>query len=147
MLARATPVCMFLLAPAVLIGAGCYNSKSLVDEVRNRAIRTRLDEVSIGHFRTTLPRSANDDSPMEIEVDLFGTAVRHRIPEIEELVEQQSYRLRQALLVAIRQTTADEIADPNLTTFRDRLLTVVQAELDEVPIESIGFRTVRFIPL
>lgn len=126
---------------------GCYDGRSLVEEVRNQAIQSRLDEMSIGYFRTTLPRSAVDDNPMEVEVDLFGTAVRHKIPDIETAIEANSYRLRQSVLVALRQTSAAEIADPNLTTFRERLLEVVQTELEGSPIESIGFRTVRFIPL
>ncbi len=136
-----------LLAVAMLAATGCYDRHSLIEEARNQAIRTRLDEVAIGYFRTTLPRSAVDETPIEVELDLFGTAVRHKIPRIEARIEQESYRLRQSILVAIRQTNAAEIADPNLTTFRERLLSVVQTELDGVPIESIGFRTVRFIPL
>jgi hypothetical protein len=138
---------LLLFATVSAVGGGCYDSKSLVEEVRNQAIRRRLDEVSIGYFRTTLPRSAVEETPIEVEVDLFGTAVRHKIPDIEKEIERESYRLRQALLVAIRQTTAAEIADPNLTTFRERLLGVVRAELTDVPVETIGFRTVRFIPL
>jgi hypothetical protein len=141
---RSLVLCTLLLAVA---NVGCYDSQRLVDEVRNRAIRSRLDEVSIGYFRTTLPRSAVSDAAMEVELNLFGTAVRYKIPKVEAQIEADAYRLRQAVLVAIRQTTAAEIADPNLTTFRERLLTVVRSELKEVPIESIGFREVRFIPL
>lgn len=140
----ATSCYLFL---ALLPLAGCYNSQSLLKEARNQAIRTRLDEVNIGYFRTTLPRSAVDDSPMEVEVDLFGTGIRYKLPEIEETLESSEYRLRQAVLVALRQTTAAEVADPNLTTFRERLLLVVNEELGETPVESIGFRSVRFIPL
>lgn len=139
------PTCCIALA--LLSVAGCYDSQSLLEEARNQAIRTRLDEVNIGYFRTTLPRSAVDDSPMEVEVDLFGTGIRYKLPEIEATLEQNEYRLRQAVLVALRQTTSAEVADPNLTTFRERLLLVVNQELGETPVESIGFRTVRFIPL
>ncbi|MDA8746154.1 hypothetical protein N9N28_16130 [Rubripirellula amarantea] len=136
-----------VLALASVATIGCYDSKSLIEEVRNQAIRTRLDEVKLGYFRTTLPRSDADATAMEVEVELFGTAVRYKIPELEKVIERDGYRLRQALMVALRQTTQTEIADPNLTTFRERLLEVVNAELMETPIESLGFRTVRFIPL
>lgn len=135
------------IAATLVASVGCYDSSSLIDEVRNQAIRTRLDEVHIGYFRTTLPRSAMDDSPMEVELDLFGTAVRHRIPVVQASIEREGYRLRQAVLVAIRQTTAAEIADPDLVTFRERMLEVVNAELADTPVDTVGLRTVRFVPL
>ena len=67
--------------------------------------------------------------------------------ELEELIEKERYRLRQAIVIAIRQTTANEMADPNLVTFRERLTQVVNEVLEESPIESLGFRQIRFIPL
>ncbi|MCO6044006.1 hypothetical protein NG895_08805 [Aeoliella sp. ICT_H6.2] len=130
-----------------LATAGCYDGKRLVEAARNQAIRTRLDEVDLGEYRTTLPRYDADSSAMEIVVELYGTAIRYKIPDVEKTIEQDDYRLRQAVIIALRRTTAAEIADPHLTTFRERLLTVVNAELGETPIESLGFRTVRFIPL
>ena len=139
------PTCLM----ALLLGAmsGCYNTDSLVDEVRNQAIRTRLEEFDLGYYRTTLPRYAVDGTPMEVEVEMFGTAARYKVPEVQEQITKEEYRLRQAVVVAIRQTNANEIADPDLITFRERLMTVVKQALPDAPIESLGFRTVRFIPL
>jgi hypothetical protein len=136
-----------IVAIGCTCAGGCYDSKSLVDQVRNQAIRTRLEEVSLGQFRTTLPRFAVNDAPMEVVVDLFGTAVRHKIPEIEKLLAANEYRFRQAVLVAIRETTAEEIADPDLKTLRKRLFEVVNSELPDTPVEAVGFREIRFIPL
>ncbi|WP_425396524.1 hypothetical protein [Aeoliella sp.] len=138
---------ILLTAGALLAASGCYNSKKLLEEARNQAIRTRLDEVQLGEFRTTLPRPDADSSPMEVVVDLFGTVPRYKIPEVSQVIERDDYRVRQAVIIALRKTTAAEIADPRLTTFRERLLTVVNAELGETKLESLGFRTVRFIPL
>ncbi|QDU54290.1 hypothetical protein [Aeoliella mucimassa] len=140
-------LCLALTTLVLGGAAGCYDSKSLIDEVRNKAIRTRLDELDLGYFRTTLPRSAVDDSPMEVEVEMYGTVVRHKIPALEEELKEQEYRLRQEVVIALRQTNANEIADPNLVTFRERLLTVYNTVLENAPIESLGFRQVRFIPL
>ena len=36
--------------------AGCYDGDALVQRVRDRSIRTRLEEVDLGEFRVTLPR-------------------------------------------------------------------------------------------
>jgi len=133
---------MLLVAPA-----GCYDGQRLVDEVRNNAIRTRMEEVPIGYFRTTLPRHSIEATGMEVEIDLFGTAVRYKTPEVRQAIQREAYRLRQAILLAIRQITAEEIADPNLTSLRERLFDIVNAELGDTPIESLGIRHVRFIPL
>lgn len=126
---------------------GCYDRQSLLDAAHNRAIRTRLEEVKLGHFRTTLPRTEMDPTPIEIEADLFGTVVRYKMPQVEQALKNNDYRLRHAVLVALRQTTAAEIADPNLVAFRERLHEVVNGVLSETPVESLGLRTVRFIPL
>jgi hypothetical protein len=135
------------LAIALCAMAGCYDNKKLLDAAHNRAIRTRLEEVKLGQFRTTLPRTELDPTPIEIEAELFGTTVRHKVPKLEETLKSNDYRLRHAVIIALRQTTAAEIADPNLVAFRERLLQVVNSTLGETPVESVGLRTVRFIPL
>lgn len=145
--ARLTCLAALLAGLGCWCAGGCYDSKRLVEQVRNQAIRSRLDEVSLGQYRTTLPRFAIDDSPMEVVVDLFGTAVRHKIPEIEKALAADDYRFRQSILIAIRQTTAAEIADPDLKAVRQRLFDVVNSELPDTPVEAIGFRDIRFIPL
>lgn len=131
----------------VSVPVGCYDGQQLVEEVRNNAIRTQLEEVPIGYFRTTLPRQAVEATSMEVELELFGTSVRYKAPEVRQAIEREEYRLRQAVLWAIRQITDEEIADPDLTTLRQRLLEAVNSELSETPIESLGIRQVRFIPL
>lgn len=136
-----------LIALATVATTGCYDSKRLIEAARNKAIQTRLDEVDLGEFRTTLPRDHADSSAMEVVVDLFGTVPRYKIPVVQEVIDRDEYRMRQAVIIALRKTTANEIADPHLTTFRERLLTVVNAELGETQLESLGFREVRFIPL
>jgi hypothetical protein len=134
---------MFVLCATM----GCYDNDKLLDAAHNRAIRTRLEEVRLGQFRTTLPRTELDPTPIEIEAELFGTTVRHKVPKLEETLKSNDYRLRHAVIIALRQTTAAEIADPNLVAFRERLLQVVNGTLGETPVESVGLRTVRFIPL
>lgn len=136
-----------LLALACLAAPGCYDGDKLVEQVRDTAIRTRLEEVELGAFRTTLPRDTLELSRLEVDLELFGTAVRYKIPEIEEKLEFNAHRLRQSMLVALRETTADETYEPDLERLRKRLLAVVNQYLDETPLKSLGIRHVRFIPL
>jgi len=136
-----------LLALVCLATAGCYDGDKLVEQVRDTAIRTRLEEVEVGAFRTTLPRDTLELTRLEVDIELFGTAVRYKIPDIEEKLEFNAHRLRQSMLVALRETTADETYDPDLVSLRGRLLIVVNEYLDETPFQSLGIRHVRFIPL
>ncbi len=135
-----------LLAGWLLL-PGCYNDEQLVQEVRNNAIRARLEEVDLGHFRTTLPRDPNSSSRIEVDLELYGTTARYKVAELEEAIEAVQHRLRQALLQAIRQTTVEEMDDPNLKQLRQRLFKVTNAELGETPLNDVGLRLVRFIPM
>jgi hypothetical protein len=68
----------------LLAAAGCYQGASLVNEVRSAALGTRLAEVDLGAYRTTMPRDPVRDSLAELELHLFGTAPRYRAPVIEK---------------------------------------------------------------
>jgi hypothetical protein len=138
---------MFVLVAMLVAPVGCYDGERLVKRARNAAIRTRSEEVSLGYFRTTLPREANGGTPMEVELELFVTTKRYRVQQIERVIEAESARLRQKLLVAIRETTAEEIADPRLVGLRQRLLAVTKEIFVKPPIDSMGIRQIRFIPL
>jgi hypothetical protein len=139
---------MLALALVSVVGVGgCYDSHRLIERARNAAIRARSEEVSLGYFRTCLPRDVNLGAPMEVEIELFVTTKRYRIPEIKQRIKSEMPRLRQGLLFAIRQTTAEEIADPRLTKLRERMWLVTKEVFVDPPIDSLGIRQVRFIPL
>jgi hypothetical protein len=61
-----------VLATAAVL-PGCYDGRQLVHEARSAAHSTRLAEIDLGHFLTTLPRDRNNDSFTELEVHLFAT--------------------------------------------------------------------------
>lgn len=130
-----------------LTAAGCYDGDKLVAQVRDKAIRTRLEEVPLGSFRTTLPRDTVEITRMEVDIELFGTALRYKIPDIEEAIERDNHRLRRAVITSLRETTAEEIKDPSLTSLRARLTEVVNQQLADTPVKTLGIRHVRFIPL
>lgn len=138
---------LLLVMAVVASTGGCYNAERLLERARNAAIRTRLEEVPLGHFRTCLPRSVNLGAPMEVELELFVTTKRYRVASIKRRIEVEAPRLRQGLLFAIRQITAEEIADPELTGLRERLWKVTQEVFVDPPVDSLGIRQVRFIPL
>jgi hypothetical protein len=134
-----------VLAAGALSLAGCYDASALVEQVRTDALRSRTDEIELGFYRTTMPRDRATNSFVEMEVRMFGTVPQYRISAIEKQMKADGYRLRAATLAAIRQTTADELAEPNLTHLRERLTLVANSVLENAPIESIGIEHLRII--
>lgn len=138
---RQTVVALALCVPL----SGCYSSDSLVKRVRNHAIRTRIDEVDLGEFRVTLPRNAQTGEMTEIDVRLYGEAFRYKINEIEDELEAKAPFVEDHTLRVLRETTRQELSEPDLVQLRDRLLDSMNEMLTDAPLTSVGFYDVRFI--
>jgi hypothetical protein len=133
------------LAIAALACGGCYDAHALVDQVRTDALRSRLHEVDLGTYRTTMPRDPKTNLLMEMELHLFGTVPQYKIRSIEERLEADNYRLRYETLAAIRETNGDELAEPDLTHLRGRLTQVVNNILTDSPLKSVGIQDLKII--
>jgi hypothetical protein len=129
----------------IAVCTGCYDSRALVEQVRSDALRNRLHEVDLGVYRTTMPRNPSNNTLMEMELHLFGTVPQYRIPAIETQLKTEGYRLRYETLAAIRETKAEELAEPDLAQLRSRLTKVVNGVLTEAPIKSIGFEEFKIV--
>ena len=124
---------------------GCYDSKALVDQVRTDALRGQTHEIKLGYFHTTMPRDLNRSSITVLELELFGTVPQYKIPAIEKQLKADGFKLRHDTLVAIRQTTDEELAEPNLGQLRNRLMQVANNILVDAPIQSIGVEKIRIV--
>jgi hypothetical protein len=131
------------LAACVLVGlatcAGCYDGHALVERARSAAQQTRLAEVDLGTFRTTLPKNSETNALTDLKLHFFGTVPRYRVPAIERQVKAEEYRLRHEVLAALRTASVEELAEPNLTELRRRIEEVVNGILEESPVNAIGF--------
>lgn len=132
-----------ILVAALLACPGCYDGKALIQRVRSAALRNRLEEVDLGTFRTTMPRDPATNAFAEVELHVFGTTPRYRVQSIEKQLGSDDYRLRHETLVAVRNSTLDDLAEPDLEKIRQRIEQVVNHILDDAPIKSIGFYDVR----
>jgi hypothetical protein len=126
-----------------LLCAGCYNGNAIVERARSVALNTRLAEVDLGKYRTTLPRDPQSGMFTELDIHIFGTVPRYRVPDIEKQLKTDEYRLRHETLATLRRTTREELAEPNLSQMRSRIEKVVNSLLEEAPVKSIGFYSVR----
>lgn len=118
---------------------GCYDGDALVKEARSRELKGRLAEVDLGHFQTTLPRDPDAVSLTELRLHMFGTAPRYRTKAIKKQIEAEGYRVRHEVLAAIRRSTPEELAEPNLVSLKKRLEEVMNDIFEESPLKSIGF--------
>jgi hypothetical protein len=118
---------------------GCYDGELLVREARSSAVSTRVAEIDLGQFLTTLPRDRKDNSFTELEVHLFATVPRSRAAAVKRQLTLEDYRLRHDLLAALRGASSAELAEPSLALLRDRIERAVNAVLSEPAVKSIGF--------
>jgi hypothetical protein len=132
-------LCPHILACLSLLASGCYDGQALINQARSAAQRTRLAEIDLGTFATTMPTDPETNSLTELELHLFGTVPRYRVPTIERQLKAEDYRIRHEMISAVRQASVDELAEPNLTQLRERLEKVVNGILDESPVDTIGF--------
>jgi len=136
---------MLALATAAFVSglcSGCYDGEVLVNQARSAALNTRLAEVDLGKFQTTLPRHPDSRSLTELDMHIFGTVPRYRVPEIEKQLKTEEYRLRYETLVALRKSTREELSEPSLAQLRTRIEDVVNGILADAPIKTIGFYAV-----
>ena len=124
---------------------GCYNGEKLVQKVRHRALRTRIDEVSLGAYQVTRPRDERTGEMTEIHLELYGESQRYKINEIEDELELKAAIIEDNTIRTLREASHSELTEPNLDRLRERLLTMLNEQIEGSPLVSIGFREIRFI--
>src|SRR5436190_18157329 len=126
---------------ALAFGAcgGCYDGSAMVKQAQSAALNTRLAEVDLGKFQTTLPRDPNTNHFTALDIHIFGTVPRHRLAAVTKQLKTEEYRVRHETLTAVRQSTHEELAEPNLAQLRARIGKVVNGVLDDAPVNEIGF--------
>lgn len=141
---RALLFIMSSLAAAVSL-TGCYDSSALVNQVRSDALRSQTHELDLGLYRTTLPRDPDTGRLSEIELQLFGTVPQYKIATIKKQLKADEPKLRYDTLIAIRETSAEELGEPDLGKLRNRLMDVANNVIKDAPIQSIGVEKIRIV--
>jgi hypothetical protein len=128
-----------LVGFALIWSGGCYDGHEMVKQAQSAALNARLAEVDLGKFQTTLPRDPNTASFTSLDLHIFGTVPRYRLGAITRQLKTDDYRLRSETLTAIRESSREELADPNYTLLRARIEKVVNSVLEDAPVKEIGF--------
>lgn len=128
-----------IVAIALSSCAGCYDGSAMVKQAQSAALNTRLAEVDLGKFQTTLPRDPNTNHFTALDLHIFGTVPRYQLATVTKQLKAEEYRVRHETLAAVRKSTREELAEPNLAQLRARIEKVVNGVLDDAPVNEIGF--------
>lgn len=128
-----------LVVAALALCAGCYDGDEMVKQAQSAALKTRLAEVDLGKFQTTLPRDPVTSNFTALDMHIFGTVPRYQLAAVARQLNADEYRIRYETLAAVRQTTREELADPNFTQLRARLEKVINGVLVDAPVKEVGF--------
>ncbi len=133
------PCWISILAIAFVLCTGCYNGKEMVKQAQSVALKTRLAEVDLGEFQTTLPRDPVTNRFTSVDFHIFGTVPRYRLAAVKKQLKSDEYRVRHETLAAVRMSTREELAEPTFAQLRARIEKVVNSVLEDEPIKEIGF--------
>lgn len=130
---------------AALAAVGCYDADALVEQARAKAVRMRLEEAPLGEFRVTLPRDDALNETTEVRLRVFGESERYKIKDIVKEAEAKRALIEDETLRTLREASRQELAESDLASLRERLLTVLNDLLTDRPLDSVGFYEVRFL--
>lgn len=143
---RRTPTLMHCAVwPQVLALAtlgGCYDAEALKRQAHSALLTATLAEVDLGIFATTLPRDPVTEQFITVNIHIFGTVTRSQLSAVEQQLKADNFKLRQDTLAAVRQSTREELTDPELTKLRTRIHAVVNKLLTDAPVKEVGFHQV-----
>ena len=128
-----------ILAAALVLCAGCYDGTEMVKQAQSVALKTRLAEIDLGKFQTTLPRDPVTNRFTAVHVHIFGTVPRYRLAAVTKQLQADEYRVRHETLAAVRKSTREELAEPTFAQLRARIEKVVNGVLEDAPVKEVGF--------
>jgi len=131
--------CAAILAIALSLCTGCYDGDAMVKEAQSVALKTRLAEVDLGKYQTTLPRDPATNRFTSLDIHIFGTVPRYRLAAVNKQLKADEYRMRHETLAAVRQSSREELAEPDFAQLRARIEKVVNNVLQDAPVKEIGF--------
>ena len=128
-----------ILAVALVLCAGCYDGGEMVKQAQSIALKTRLAEIDLGKFQTTLPRDPVTNHFTAVDIHIFGTVPRYRLAAVTKQLKADEYRVRHETLAAVRKSTREELAEPTFAQLRARIEKVVNGVLEDAPVKEVGF--------
>jgi hypothetical protein len=128
-----------VLSVGLALCAGCYDGDAMVKQAQSVALKSRLAEIDLGKFQTSLPRDPVTNRFTAVDIHIFGTVPRYRLAALTKQLKADEYRLRHETLAAVRKSTREELAEPTFAQLRARIEKVVNGVLEDAPVKEVGF--------
>lgn len=131
-----------LLVPILTVWlSGCYDGREMIARITQRISDDHREEVDLGAYQVTLPRTSRDPVVTTVKLELVATIHRQHAREFKEQLEAVRPHLRHATILALRSCDRKELLEPKLASLHDRIATTTEKYLTAAPIESIDFRS------
>lgn len=131
-------------APALLAAAGCGGVEELATpDYELLSFREQLAEIPLGAYSVPVPIAfeaeggLGRDNRLQFRFELFAlVSPRDRAKAIACLARQKG-QLRDTVISVCRNSTVDDLLDPQLSNLRSRLLDAIQPLLENVTPKRI----------
>lgn len=124
----------FMLLLACLAGCGGEDPAVVEDTAEKEEARPR--EIAIGDYKfRAYDPTANTQT--QFDFTLAGLADEKEVAGLEAELEKKKIRIRDRVMIVSRESTIEELEDPDLVMFRRRLLKEVNRLFDEGQLNDI----------
>lgn len=115
--------------------AGCgAGADSVAEEEAEKDVPPH--EIAIGDYKfRAYDPAANTQT--QFDFTLAGLASEEDIPSLEAELEKKQMRIRDRVMIVSRESTIEELEDPDLVMFRRRLLKEVNRMFDDGQLSDI----------
>jgi hypothetical protein len=127
--------------------AGCFDAEGLIESRRQQVMQKQLAEVDLGTFRVVLPRLPGENRGGVISFHAFGKVANADRSTVDHNMEIQGPELKHNMLMTVRETTAEELREPQLEILRQRVASVINNTLHGDLVQAVGFHSFSYSAL
>ena len=124
------------LTLALLLAIGCGTTEADRTAAEEEQSEEPPTEVAIGDyaFRAYYPAS---NTQTKFDFSLAGLVKAEDLEGLERELDKKKYRIRDRVMIVSRESTIEELEDPDLVMFRRRLLMEVNRLIDDGKLSDI----------
>jgi hypothetical protein len=88
---------------------------------------------------------SEDHANLIVDFQLYGTVPVYAEDELSSRLADRTLRLRHAVVLAVRETSLKELADPRLTFLLQRIRQAANSALGGPELERVGFHELDYV--
>jgi len=123
-----------------LFAAGCYRSEELIEQAKQRISLDRTVEIAIGSYQVTLPHAHDGNVAQTVAIELSATVPSREQSKVQRQLAEVEPRLRDAMIVTLRNTDTRELLEPGLSSLHSRVKSTVDKFITAGDIQRLSFR-------